>query len=221
MPLPIRIYPSLLASDFGKLGSEVERCEAGGCDGLHLDVMDGHFVPNLTMGPDVARAVRRRAKTTLDCHLMVTDPIAAAGWFAAAGVDAITFHCEAARDPQAASAAIRKLGKRVGVSLKPATPVEAILPALPHVDNVLVMTVDPGFGGQKFMADMLPKIRRVRAAGFTGDIQVDGGINAETGALCAAEGANVLIAGTYLLGAPDIAGRILELRRHAEAARIR
>lgn len=216
--LPIRIYPSLLAGDFSKLGAEVERCESAGCDGLHLDVMDGHFVPNLTFGPDIARVVRRHGKTTIDCHLMVTDPIAAARWFAEAGVNAITFHIEVSPNAKITADAIRNLKTAVGISLNPDTPASAIIDILPFVDNVLVMTVFPGFGGQKFMKSCLPKIREIRAAGFAGDIQVDGGINDDTAALCAEAGANVFIAGTYLLAAGDMKSRIQSMRSRAEKA---
>jgi len=216
--LPIRVYPSLLACDFSRVGEEVARCEKGGADGMHLDVMDGHFVPNLTMGPDVAKAVRRCTKSTLDCHLMVTDPLAASRWFAEAGVDAITFHAEVASDGRIVAEAIRDLGKKVGVSLNPDTPFSLIRPLLRSVDQVLVMTVFPGFGGQKFMESALPKIHEIRQAGFTGDVQVDGGINAETAVACAEAGANVFIAGTFVFKAADLGATIRDLRVSTKTA---
>jgi ribulose-phosphate 3-epimerase len=217
----IRVLPSLLACDFSRLGEEIERVEKGGADGLHLDVMDGHFVPNLTIGPPLVEAARRRSKAFLDCHLMVTDPLAAARWFAAAGVDSITFHAEVAPDGALVAEAIRGLGKQVGVALNPDTPAKAAKALLPRVDQVLVMTVFPGFGGQKFLDSAVPKIRELRDLGFAGDVAVDGGIQEETAARCAEAGANVFVAGTFVFRAKDPAAAIRGLRSRAEQARAR
>ena len=160
----ILISPSILASDFSKLGEEAVKCEAAGADMLHIDVMDGHFVPNITLGPPVIRSLRPRTKLPFDVHLMISDPIRCVGAFADAGADMITFHTEATNDPGACIDAILQKGCKAGLALKPATPAEAALPYLDKLSMVLVMTVEPGFGGQRFMADMLPKIRAVRRA---------------------------------------------------------
>lgn len=219
----IRISPSLLASDFTALGAEAAAMERAGADWLHVDVMDGHFVPNITIGPPVVAALRKKTRLPLDVHLMITDPAAYAGAFAQAGADLLTFHLEAAGDPAATIARLRALGCRVGISLKPATPAEAALPYLSQVDLVLVMTVEPGFGGQEFMPAMLGKIRALRRAaeeaGLPLELQVDGGIGLQTAGLVTEAGANVLVAGTALFSQPDYGAAVAALRRAARPVR--
>ena len=216
----IRISPSVLASDFSRLGEEAARMASCGAELLHLDVMDGMFVPNITFGPPVIKAIRKCSPALFDVHLMIEDPIRYIGDFASAGADSITFHAEAADDPRAVLGAIRASGCKTAVSLKPATPAETVFPLLDLADMVLVMTVEPGFGGQSFMHDMLEKIRALRhectKRGFDTDIQVDGGIAEDTIALAAAYGANVFVAGSAVFRSDDAAKTIASLRRIAE-----
>lgn len=218
---PIRIAPSLLAADFGRLHEEVRSVEAAGADWLHLDVMDGHFVPNLTFGPFVTAAIKKGATKPLDVHLMITDPWKYADAFLDAGADLLTFHIEVERngDVGALLDHVRKRGAKVGLSVQPDTPVERLQPFVARLDLVLVMSVFAGFGGQKFMAEVLPKVTRLREMGFRGEVSMDGGIGTGTIAESAAVGTNVFVAGTAVFGAPDRTARITELRRLAEAAR--
>ena len=213
----IKIAPSLLAADFSRLAEEVRAVRDGGADMLHLDVMDGVFVPNISLGMPVIASLRGVSDLFFDVHIMITEPQRHIEALAAAGADCITFHVEAARDPAALIRQVHALGLRAGITLRPGTPVSAILPFLDQVELALVMTVEPGFGGQKFMPDMLPKVRtiRERADALGRDdliVQVDGGVGAGNAALCAESGANCLVAGSAVFGKPDYGTAIRAIR---------
>ncbi len=218
---PILIAPSLLSVDFGRLASGMRTVEDAGADLHHVDVMDGHFVPNLSIGPPVVKAIAREAAIPMDCHLMVTDPLLYGERFAKMGAWTVTFHIEVADDPAAMAAALREMGVRPGIAINPPTPVEALEPALDYVDMVLVMSVNPGFGGQSFIPEVLSKVEALRGRyGYGGDIEMDGGIAPSTIGSCAAAGANVLVAGSAVYGAEDPAAAVHELRRLAEHAAV-
>jgi len=215
----VRIAPSILSADLGRLAEEVAVAEASGADWIHVDVMDGCFVPNITFGPLVVEQVKRATKLPVDVHLMIVEPERHLAAFADAGADGISIHVEACRHLQRGLATIRELGKRAGVVLNPHTPEELLRWVLADLDLVLVMTVNPGFGGQEFLPAMLPKIRRVRAMidaeKLPIDLEVDGGIAPETARAVVEAGARVLVAGNAIFGQDDRKGAIEALRKAA------
>ena len=219
--LPIRISPSILSADFAALGTDLKCAEDAGADWHHVDVMDGHFVPNLTIGPPVVKAVRRASSIPLDVHLMITNPLRYAEAYCDAGADFLTFHVEADDDALATAKAIKERGARVGVTLNPDTPTATLKPLVPVVDLILIMSVFPGFAGQSFIPESLERVREVREDfGFRGELEIDGGIAEDTIADAAAAGANAFVAGTAVYRHPKgVDYAVARLRELAEGAR--
>ncbi|MDP6929468.1 MAG: ribulose-phosphate 3-epimerase, partial [Planctomycetota bacterium] len=212
---PIRIAPSLLSCDFSRIAEEVAKVESCGADWLHVDVMDGHFVPNITIGPPVVAKIKEVATTPLDVHLMIEDPLSHADSFLDAGADVFTFHLEIVEkiDPMKLIDKVKSRGRKVAMAMNPDGNPHDLSPFLPCLDMVLVMSVFPGFGGQKFMPEVLDHVRVIRdELGFTGEIEMDGGIGPENIAACAEVGTNAFVAGTAVFGAEDVGQRITDLR---------
>ncbi len=216
----IRIAPSILSADFGRLAEEVARVEAAGADWIHLDVMDGRFVPNITIGPPVVKAIRKVTKLPLDVHLMIVEPERYVDAFAQAGADTITVHVEASTHLHRTLQTIRAAGKRAGVTLNPATSEDTLRYVMDIVDLVLVMSVNPGFGGQSFLDLVLPKVTAIRkmidATGRPIDLEIDGGIAEDTAERAAKAGARVFVAGNAIFSRPDYAPAIAAIRASAE-----
>ncbi len=216
----LRLAPSLLSADFGALGEAVRAAEAGGADALHLDVMDGHFVPNISFGPALVAAVRARTRLPLDVHLMIEDPLRYAGAFRTAGGDTLVFHVESSSDPEATLREMHRVGAAVGIAIRPDTPFSSIEPFADRVEQLLVMSVHPGFSGQKFIPDVLPKVeaarRRLDAIGSSADVSVDGGITPETAGRAAAAGATFFVCGNSVFSGGPVAENLRRLRSSVE-----
>jgi len=221
MSRPVRIAPSILASDFGRLADEVRAAEAAGADLIHVDVMDGRFVPNLTVGPAILSAVRKATRLPIDVHLMILEPERHVQAFAEAGADNLTVHIEASPHLHRTVQHIRALGKTASVSLNPHSPIDGLDVVLPDLAMVLIMSVNPGFGGQSFIPAVLPKMRalheRILARGLSTAIEVDGGISPETAGAVTEAGASVLVAGVAVFGKPDYRAAISAIRDAARA----
>lgn len=208
----LKIAPSILASDFGALGAEVEAVIAAGADMIHIDVMDGHFVPNISIGPPVVAALRKHSSVPMDVHLMISNPSDYVESFVDAGADIITFHIEAEAHPNRLISKIHELGCQAGIVLNPGTPTADIEYVVDNIEMALIMSVNPGFGGQTFIPETLRKIEAVRAMMGDRDVEVDGGVDAETAGACVEAGANVLVAGSYIFRQDSYAEAIESLR---------
>ncbi len=219
---PVRIAPSVIAADFGDLRADLARVEKAGADMLHVDIMDGHFVPNISFGPAIVQAIRANTKLPLDVHLMISRPRKFIAAFVEAGAANITFHIECEDDIRTAIGEIISRGRTAGLTLKPGTPLSAVKDYLGAIDRLLIMTVEPGFGGQKFMPEMMAKVEQAaawrREGGFRYDIEVDGGLNEHTIGTAVRAGAEVIVAGTAVFGQADLGRAIQDLRDNARAA---